>query len=366
MKIAILGYGVVGKGVYKLSKDNNIEVKYILVRDKNKKLDVDSILSDDINEILNDKEVDTVVECMGGNNPAFNYCRMAILNKKNVVSSNKKMLVSYLKEINDLALENNVSLLYSSACGGGIPILHEINRISDIDSILELRGIMNGTSNYILDKMYFENIDFGECLKKAQELGYAERDPSDDIDGVDTANKVILASLLAFKKAFKLEDIFVKGIRNINIKDIEYFKENGYKCVLLGSSNGECLKVIPTIFKDSIFANIRTNNNCFMIDARDLGTQYYTGQGAGSLPTASNVVRDLKDINNSFSIRIDTFSKPNYDNDKGIYYVRNGKAIEEYVDKKINDTTFVSKDITISKLKQMITENSFVCEVKHD
>ncbi len=368
MNIGLLGYGTVGKGVYTLCKKNNINVKYILVKDKNKKIDVHSIITDDINEIVNDKDIDCIVECIGGNNPAFDYVSLALKNKKKVVSANKKMLVTYLKEINDLANENNAPLLYSSACGGGIPILSEIKKINESDSINKIMGIMNGTSNYILDRMYDENLEFDDVLKSAQDLGYAEKDPSDDIGGVDSANKVVLASLLAYDKAFKLNDLFVLGINNINKSDISYFKENGYKCVLLGSGIKEKdfyqLKVIPTIFKNNIFSNIKLNNNCFAINSLSLNDLYLIGQGAGSLPTASNVIKDLLSLD-SYNKEIKSFEKCNFDILPATFYIRGG-INEEYVAEKISDNAYLTKKITINELKKIIKDSDFVCEVYDD
>lgn len=347
MIIGILGYGVVGRGVYKIALKNNIEVKKILEKNK---VDVD-IVVDSIDDIVNDLEIDTVVECMGGDDVPFNFCAKVLKSGKNLVTSNKKMLVKYLKELNDLAIENNVSLLYSSACGGTIPVLHEINRVADIDKIVSISGIMNGTSNYILDQMYTNDLDFDIALKQAQELGYAEKDPSDDIDGVDSANKLILASLLSFDKAYKLDDLFIKGIRHIKKEDMEFFKNNGYRCILLGKNNNDCLTVMPTLIKSGPYFNISLNNNCFMIEGEDLGKVYLIGQGAGSLPTASNVVRDLKDISNSFNRSINKFELPDYDNEKGTYYIR-GKG-------------FVY-GVSINELKKMIKDDDFICEVLDD
>ncbi len=364
--IAILGYGTVGKGVYTLAKQNDIAIKYVLVRDLNKKIDVDCLISDDIDEIVNDKDVDTIVECIGGDDIPYGYCKKAILNKKNVVSSNKKMLVKYLKELNELAISNNVSLLYSSACGGGIPILHEINRVSNVDEIVKIMGIMNGTSNYILDKMYYENIGFNDALKNAQELGYAEKDPSDDIDGIDTGNKLILTCLLGLKKAYKLDEIFIKGIRNIDIKDMEFFKGDNSKIVLLASYENGCLKVVPTSFRYSMFTNIYGNNNCFMIKGKDLGNQYFIGQGAGSFPTASNVIRDLKDIDNSFSVKINDYVSPNYSNDFARYYIRTSNLNRDYLQIKIDDDAYITRAINIETLKKIINDDDFVCEVRDD
>ena len=368
MNIGILGYGTVGKGVYILCKENNIKVKYILVKDKNKKLDVDSVLTEDIYEIVEDKEIDAVVECIGGNNPAFDYASLALENKKKFVSANKKMLVTYLKEINDLALKNNSSLLYSSACGGGIPVLSEIEKIKKCDSVLEITGIMNGTSNYILDRMYNEELEFNDVLKSAQDLGYAEKDPSDDINGIDSANKLILASLLSFNKAFKLNDVFILGIKNINKKDISYFKKEGYKCVLLASAisanDKHQLKVIPTILKDNIFSNISLNNNCFMLKSKNLNKLYLIGQGAGSFPTASNVIKDLLS-NDSYVKKIDEFSTCDFNILPRAYYIR-GNINEDYLDIRIDKDSYITKKININILKNIIKENDFVCEVKDD
>ena len=347
MVIGILGYGVVGRGVYKIASKNNIKVKRILERNIS-----DPILqTNSIEDIVDDPEIDTVVECLGGDDIPFKYCAKALRSGKNVVTSNKKMLVKYLKEINDLAIENNVSLLYSSACGGGIPVLHEINRIANIDMIISVAGIMNGTSNYILDQMYTNNMDFDIALKQAQDLGYAEKDPSDDIDGIDSANKLVLASLLSFNKAYKLEDLFIKGIRHIKKIDMEYFKNNGYRCILLAKNVGSCLTVMPTLVKSGPFSSITLNNNCFMVAGEDLGNIYLIGQGAGELPTASNVVRDLKDIDNSFNRRINKFELPDYDDVKGDYYIRGIGLV---------------KDKSINELKKMIKDDDFVCEVLDD
>ncbi len=368
MNIGLLGFGTVGSGVYKLCKENKINVKYILVRDKNKPLDVDSYLTEDINEIVNDKEIDAIVECIGGNNPAFDYASLAINNNKKFVSANKKMLVTYLKEINNLAIENNTTLMYSSACGGGIPVLSEIKKIEKTDSILEITGIMNGTSNYILDRMYNENLEFNDALKIAQDLGYAEKDPSDDINGIDSANKLVLASLLGFNKAFKLNDIFVLGIKNIDSNDITYFKKEGYKCVLLACASKfndkYQLKVIPTILKDNILSNINLNNNCFMIKSKNLNNFYLIGQGAGSMPTASNIMKDLLSEDN-YAKKILEFTHCNLDIAPCSYYIR-GKIDEEYVAKKINDNCFISKKININTLKKIIKDDYFVCEVRND
>lgn len=368
MKIALLGYGTVGKGVEILAKKNNIELSYILVRNKEKV--VKANMTDSIDEIVN-SDVDVVVECLTGIEPAFTYASKAISNGKHVISANKKMLVKHFKELNDLASENNVSLLYSASCGGGIPWISNLNNVSNIDEILSFKGIMNGTSNYILDRLNKEDSDFNDVLKDAQDLGYAEKDPSDDIDGIDTANKTVLSAIIAFNKEFKLDDVYIKGIRNITKQDIQYFKENGYKCVLLGKGikkeDKYKLSVLPTLFKEGTFKSISSNNNCFMLEGNDLGLQYYVGQGAGSLPTASNIIRDLNLLSNPYKAITVSKGQIDLDIEANKYYVRTSKNIDKnIIDKVISDDAYITKNISLLKLKEFVDDNDLVCEVSDD
>ena len=311
-----------------------------------------------LDEILN-SDVDCVVECIGGLEPAHTYVKEALNHHKNVISSNKKMLVHFLKELVQLSNDNNVSLLFSAACGGGIPWLPELNNISVTDELNSFMGVMNGTSNYILDSMYKNDVDFNVALKKAQELGYAEADPSDDIDGVDTANKTILSSVIGFNTYVDLNDVFVKGIRYYNKQDLDFVKKNNYKVVLLGkgvkNDDGSItLTVMPTFVKSGVFSNINDNYNCFESHSSNLGKLSFIGQGAGSLPTASNVVRDINLLNNPYRVNIKEIVKPNYDLNKAKYYIRNGNEIT------------MTDLITINELKGMIKEDSFVAEVIDD
>lgn len=368
MKIGLLGYGTVGKGVEVLAKKNNMELSYILVRNKEKILKDN--MTDDINVILN-SDVDVVVECLTGIEPAYTYVSKALASGKSVVSANKKMLVNHFKELNDLANKNNLSLLYSAACGGGIPWLPNLSNVSGIDEIISFKGIMNGTSNYILDRLYKEDIDFKDVLKDAQDLGYAEKDPSDDIDGIDTANKTILSAIIGFKKEFKLEDVFISGIRNITKSDIDYFKSTGCKCVLLGkgvkNEDKYTLSVLPTLIKEGTFKSIESNNNCFMLEGNDLGVQYYVGQGAGSLPTASNIIRDINLLSNPYKANTKEKGLIDLDNTLNKYYMRTSKKLDEsIIDKVISDNTYITKDISLKLLKEIIDKDDFVCEVNDD
>jgi len=367
MNIAILGYGTVGKGVEKMAYENNINVSHILMRE------IDPITKDnmtsDLDKMLNDNSLDVVIECIGGDEPAFTYVRKALEKGINVISSNKKMIAKHYGELINLANKNNVSFLFSSACGGAIPFLPELYRIANSDNLKGFKGIINGTSNYILNKMYYENLDFSIALKKAQELGYAESDPSDDIDGVDTANKLVLAMGVGFNALVKLEDIFVRGIRNYNLEDLEFVKNNGYHCCLMAKADKDYhLSVMPRFIKDkSVFFNIRDNYNCLYIEADNLGSLSLIGQGAGSLPTASNVIRDIKMLANQYKLNFKQDIKPNDDSDYGTYYLRTCKNIDnKYIKDDLGDGKYITSKISISELRELIDSNDFVGEIIDD
>lgn len=371
MNIAILGYGVVGKGVEKIALEKDIQVKYILMRD------IDELtlpnMTKSLDEILNDREVDCVVECIGGIEPAHTYVAKALKCHKHVVSSNKKMLVKCFDELYKLAKENNVSLLFQAACGGGIPWIRELSYIKEIETVKSIKGIMNGTSNYILDKIFKENLDFSLALKNAQELGYAESNPSDDIDGIDTANKVVLSMITAFGYGFELNDLFIKGIRYFNKKDLDFANNNEYKCVLLGKgikdNDNYIPYVIPSFVKknSSIFSNINDNYNCFKVDSDNLNNLLFIGQGAGSLPTASNVVRDILTVNNPYPIDYKGIKKPDYDSYKTNFYIRTCNKIgTSIIKEKLDEDSYITNKISLNVLKDIINENDFVGEIEND
>ncbi|MBR0461182.1 MAG: homoserine dehydrogenase [Erysipelotrichaceae bacterium] len=370
MKIAILGYGVVGKGVEQIAEENGIEVSHILMRDIDELTKAN--MTSSLDDIISDDDLDCIVECIGGDEPAHSYVHKALEKGKNVVTSNKKMLVKHFKELLSLAKEKGVVLLFSAACGGGIPWIKELSSIAHEEEVYSFKGIMNGTSNYILDRMYKEGLDFSVALKNAQELGYAEADPSDDIDGVDTANKVILSAGTAFRRCFKLEECFVKGIRHFSLEDLNFAKENGLKAVLLGkgrkSDDGYCLSVMPTfVKKDSVLGNIADNYNCFILDSKNLSNLVFIGQGAGSLPTASNVIRDVLSIKNSYEVELEKDESSDYENNRGIYYIRSDKEKDErYIDRRISDKAFISKPMSIKELSSLLNEGDFVGETEND
>lgn len=297
MKIAILGYGIVGKGVYDIVTGNKlsyIEVAKILRRKGSEKSL--PIITDDFNDIINDDSIDTVVECLGGLEPARTYVIESMKRGKNVVTSNKLLLATCYDELIDLAHEKGVYLLFEASVGGGIPFIENLISISRVDEITGFKGIINATINYILYRMTKESIDFDVALKEAQGKGYAEADPSSDIDGDDVLYKTIVASNVASGKSYSIDNILKFGVRNLTKEDIAFFTENGLVVKLIAEYDGinKMLLVMPELFdKYTAIANVPLNNNYIEITCKTEGRLSFEGQGAGRYPTAHSVVQDL-------------------------------------------------------------------------
>lgn len=371
MNIALLGYGTVGKSVEKLCIKKGITISHILRRDASQ-LSSDNMTTD-IDKILYDPAVETIVECLSGIHPAYDYVKKGLEHKKNIVTSNKKMLAHNYLDLLNCAKVNNRKLLFSSACGGGIPWIFELNKIAMTDTIYSFKGIMNGTSNYILDNMINNHLNFSNALKKAQELGYAESDPSDDIDGIDTANKVVLSAGVAFKYRFNVDDMFIKGIRYINDEVINYCLKNNLGLVLLGkglrNQNSFSLSVTPTIVKkDSLFSNIRANYNCFTINSEELTNLCFIGQGAGGIVTASNIIRDLLALKNTDNIKLLGENSIDYSINKSNYLISCKTKIDrKFIKERMQNNMYLTKKISINTLKKILNEeDAFIAEVEDD
>lgn len=300
MKLGLLGFGVVGGGVYEWCKErSDLQVTRVLVRSD--KPEIAHLSTQEFAEILNDTTIDTVVECMGGLHPAYEYVSAALKAGKHVVTANKALIAAYYQELVALAEANGVALRCTAAVGGGIPWLINLERCKRLDTIGELGGIMNGTSNYILDAMQRNGDDFDVVLKKAQELGYAEADPSADIDGDDIRRKLVISADIAFGTVLDEETIPTCGIRYITKADIERFKAHGFACKLLAKAEktetGICAYIEPTLVgQTDLEAAVPANFNLITYSAERIGQQSFFGQGAGRFPTAANVVQDCLDI----------------------------------------------------------------------
>lgn len=296
MNIGLLGFGVVGRGVYEIVENRpDMAVTKVLCR---RELGLPAgVETRDMGEILADSTIDTVVEVLGGLHPAYEYVRGALEAGKNVVTANKALIAAYYDDLTALAAEKGVSLRCTAAVGGGIGWLSEVERARRIQKIESLRGILNGTCNYILDNMTTNGLSYETALKQAQALGYAEADPSADVDGIDTWNKTIISANVAFGVSLDRTTVPVAGIRNISAGDVAQFAAHGLVCKLMGCADGENAYVQPTLVKrEELEANVPMNYNCITFCGETSGIMSFYGQGAGRYPTAYNVVQDLADV----------------------------------------------------------------------
>ncbi len=300
MNIGLLGFGVVGRGVYEITeKRSDMQVRKVLCLEDIQLPDAEAVR--DIRQIVEDPAIDTVVEAMGGLHPAYEFVRAAMENGKNVVTSNKALVCTFYDELLPLAKEKGVSFRSTAAVGGGIGWLSELERSRRVQEILEVGGIMNGTCNYILDNMTRFGLDYADALKQAQALGYAEANPSTDVDGIDTWHKVILSSNIAFGVTVDKASVPVAGIRNIQARDVENFKAHGLVCKLISTGkrkgDGCSIYVQPTLVKEGdLEAAVPLNYNLITFLGDTSERMSFYGQGAGRYPTAYNVVEDLVDV----------------------------------------------------------------------
>lgn len=324
LNIALLGLGTVGSGVVKIIEENrqqikdtinkDIVIKHILVRDKSKKrpLNISQYhLTEDINDILNDNSIDIVVEVMGGIEPTVDWLRTALKNKKHVITANKDLLAIHLKLLEDLAEENGVALKFEASVAGGIPIVNAINNGLNANNISKFMGIFNGTSNFILSKMTHEQTTFKDALEEAQRLGFAEADPTDDVEGVDAARKVVITSYLSFNQVIKLNDVKLVGISDITLADINAASALNYKIKLIGKGTYENgyvnASVEPTlIHKNHQLAAVENEYNAIYVIGDAVGDTMFYGKGAGSLATGSAVVSDLLNVALFFESKLHT------------------------------------------------------------
>ena len=307
LKIGLIGLGTVGCGVVKtLCAFPQIEIVKAAVRNLNKKRDVEvRCITDDPFEIVNDPEIDVVVEVAGGVNPAFDLLKTAIKNKKHIVTANKELLAKHGAELFDLANEYNVAILYEAAVAGGIPIIMPIKTTLKGNKFKKVAGILNGTTNYILTQMEEKGISYQECLKEAQELGYAEADPTGDVEGFDTMYKIATLANITFNKRIDVTKIHREGITNISAQDIKFADELGYKIKLIAlaqDNDGQIdVRVHPMLVsKSRVISGINNALNAVLLEGFPVGQVMFTGPGAGEFPTASSVVGDILAIDAEF------------------------------------------------------------------
>lgn len=330
MKIALLGCGTVGSATCEILKKSSFEVVRYLVKNKRD----DSLSTTNFNDILNDDTIETVIEVMGGIHPAYEYICACLNAHKNVITANKAVVAKYFDEFMNLANKNNVYFRIEACVAGGIPWIHEILRISSFDQIHSFSGIFNGTTNYILDCMNRYDTSFEVALTNAQEKGYAESNPSADIEGFDVQNKAAISAMLAYQGKIDVDNIDCYGMSSIQSNDISYFKSKNVTCKYLAHSkkyrNSISLFVIPTLCK-SIESFIDSNLNIVTYESQYLGKFQMIGQGAGGYPTASAIVSDCMAIQNKQKMNLVLQEYLHIDNTQECYhyYVRSTQLNED-------------------------------------
>ncbi len=395
--VAILGYGTVGSGVFKVIKQNaevlkkfsgkDINVKYVLDLRDFPGNPVEEVLVHDINVILEDKDVKCVVEVMGGVEPANTFVRKAIESGKSVCTSNKELVAKHGAEILALAKKNNVSFLFEASVGGGIPIIRAINESLTADNFDSIAGILNGTTNYILTKMRNEGLAFDEVLKTAQEKGYAERNPEADVEGYDACRKIAILSSLICGKQVDYEDISTEGISHITKEDIDYSIKVGMPIKLLGLMKKDGSEVYSMVApfmigEEHSLRDVNGVYNAITLHGDMIGNVMLYGKGAGSLPTASAVVSDVVEIakNNSENIDIVWDSEKVKLGDasafKARYFVRLAAADAEdkvkelfgevsFVEALSGETVFVTaKEYSEAELTEALKDFSIITKIR--
>ncbi|MBP2240446.1 homoserine dehydrogenase [Cytobacillus eiseniae] len=311
ISIGLLGLGTVGSGVVKIIENHQdklihqigcpVKIKRILVKDLNKERLVHverTLLTTNPAEILDDPDIDIIIEVMGGIEETKIYLKQALLNRKNIVTANKDLMALHGAELLTIASENSCDLFYEASVAGGIPILRSLVDGLASDRITKMMGIVNGTTNFILTKMTKYGSDYEEVLKEAQSLGYAEADPTADVEGLDAARKMTILSTLGFSMKIDLDDVLVKGITGVTKSDLTYGKQLGYIMKLIGMAHREGEKVEisvqPTLMAETHpLASVQDEFNAVYVYGEAVGETMFYGPGAGSMPTATAVVSDL-------------------------------------------------------------------------
>ena len=364
IKVAIMGFGTIGSGVAEVLDINRksiaarvgeeVELKYVLdLRDFEGDPIQDKIVHD-YKVIAEDPEVAIVVETMGGVEPAYTFVKTMLEAGKHVTTSNKALVAAKGAELIALAKEKNVNFMFEASVGGGIPIIRPLNSCLTADEIEEITGIVNGTTNYMMTEMTEKGADFDEVLKDAQAKGYAEKDPTADIEGYDACRKIAILSSLAYERYFDFEDIYTEGITKITPEDMEYAAKLGRTIKLLGTSrrlaDGTCYAMVAPFMlgQNSPLYSVNDVFNAVFVHGNMLGDAMFYGSGAGKLPTASAVVGDIVDAAKHLHVNIVTnwnstpaVLKP-LDEVTGKFFVRIKKEAAEEAKKVFGDVEIIS------------------------
>ena len=377
MKIAILGLGTVGFGVYDIIQKSeylkDIEVKYILDKDSSKQDLVKSKVTSSIDEILSDKEIEVVIECMGAKNFSYKCIKEALLASKSVVTANKEVIAEHINELTEIKNKRNVSLYYEASVGGGIPIIKPLHNAAIVNEVSEIKGILNGTTNYILTKMSVEGLSFEEALKLAQINGFAEADPTADLEGLDMVRKIAILSSIGYKSEIDPEKVSHFGISNLSDKDIKYADSKNSVIKLIASSklvdNNVELKIEPVfVQKGSMIASVNYEFNVIEVKTNINDKLTFMGKGAGRYPTANAMVNDLimikhNDKNYSFTQK----SKKEYKDleEKYSYYIRlkDDSEICDCLIKEKEGNQLITNEIKKSDLNKILDKVCFYARI---
>ncbi len=363
ISVGLLGLGTVGSGVVQIIEDHQeklmyqvgcpIKVKKILVKslDKERAIEVDpSVLTTDVNDVLFDPEIDVVVEVMGGIEQTKKLLIQALKNKKHVVTANKDLMAVHGSELLTVAAENGCDLFFEASVAGGIPIIRTIVDGLASDRINKMMGIVNGTTNFILTKMSQDGASYEAVLKEAQELGFAEADPTSDVEGLDAARKMTILATLGFSMRIDLDDVSVQGITGITEEDLQYGRQLGYTMKLIGiaqENDGKVeVSVQPTFLSNAHpLASVQNEYNAVFVRGDAVGETMFYGPGAGSLPTATSIVSDLVVVMKNMRLGVNGKSaiSPQYQ--------KNMKCRDEIFSKyflrlRVSDATGVFAEIT--------------------
>ncbi len=348
MRVAVLGCGTIGKGVVDILLEGVSGIELAKIFDKKEKFDLERIsyYTDNFNEILNDKTIDTFVETMGGRGFSYSCVKSALENGKNVVTANKELIAYHLKELTEIAEEKGVYLFYEASVGGGIPFIKTLSNLAQFNKIDQVVGIINGTTNYILTKMQKDGLSYEEALSGAKALGFAEADPTADVEGHDMVRKIAIISMLSYKQEIPLDKIYTFGITKVTKEFIKVVNEAGYTLKFVCfSSCGDNIEigVEPVLFRsDEVYANINYETNFVSFEMQPNDTLTFIGKGAGRFPTASAIVSDLEVIRDKGQKMV--FSE---ENNKEVCFAN--KKVSAYVLK--NGETKLVKDVLASEIR---------------
>ena len=354
IKIGILGFGTIGSGVKKVLEQKNIhnvKIEKIFDRPINKEK-IGEAFTDSAYDIVRNPDIDVVIETMGGLNYPAELIRVALENKKHVITANKEVVSVYLKEFLELSKKNNVSFLFEASSGGGIPLIYPLIENSKANDINAIYGILNGTTNYIITRL-LEGMNFNDALKMAQEKGFAEADPTNDLEGLDMVRKIAILSDICYDTFINIDDIYHYGIRNLTKEFIDKAKEDNYIVKFVAKSEKKeklNIAIEPVLVKkESLLASASDEYNIVIVEGKTNGRLAFYGKGAGSLPTATAIVTDIiKVVEGSYKFNQRLEKVFEIENDKsGLYLVETIKGEYKYTNELDNNIKFYAKVLEV-------------------